>query len=94
MEFNPVEPLLLRPAASKTKIQAAAQSREDLQSQTSLVTPRGINRYSFLKNTYFLPEDQRIAAGITDGLVRLSVGIEHVEDLIFDLSNALEKMNA
>ena len=60
MEFNPVEPLLLRPAASKPKIQAAAQSREDLQSQTSLVTPRGINRYSFLQNTYFLPEDQRI----------------------------------
>jgi cystathionine beta-lyase/cystathionine gamma-synthase len=28
---------------------------------------------------------------LTDGLVRLSVGIEDVEDIIADLENALEK---
>ena len=33
----------------------------------------------------------RLAAGITDGLVRLSVGIEDVEDIIADLSQALAK---
>lgn len=36
-----------------------------------------------------VPRDQRIAVGITDGLVRLSVGIEAPEDLISDLDQAL-----
>ena len=36
------------------------------------------------------PRDKRLAAGITDGLVRLSVGIEDVSDLIFDLLQAME----
>ncbi|MBS4014587.1 MAG: PLP-dependent transferase [Bacteroidetes bacterium] len=34
----------------------------------------------------------RESAGITDGLVRFSVGIENVEDIIADLSQALEKI--
>lgn len=34
---------------------------------------------------------QREANGITDGLVRLSVGIEDVDDIIFDLDQALTK---
>ena len=33
----------------------------------------------------------KIAANITDGLVRYSVGIEDVEDLIADLEDALDK---
>ncbi len=36
-----------------------------------------------------LSKDAKIAAGITDGLVRLSVGIENVEDIIADLDQAL-----
>lgn len=36
-----------------------------------------------------IPEDQRHALGITNSLVRLSVGIENVEDLIADITNAL-----
>jgi cystathionine beta-lyase/cystathionine gamma-synthase len=36
-----------------------------------------------------VPAQQRTAAGITDGLVRLSVGLENVEDLIADLDFAL-----
>lgn len=36
------------------------------------------------------PRDVRLAAGITDGLVRLSVGIENVEDLVSDLFQAME----
>lgn len=36
--------------------------------------------------------DGKIKAGITDGLVRYSVGIEDVEDLIADLEQALEKV--
>jgi len=36
-----------------------------------------------------IPKEEREKAGITDGLVRYSVGIENVEDLIRDLEQAL-----
>ena len=36
-----------------------------------------------------IPEDQRNTLGITNSLVRLSVGIENAEDLIADITNAL-----
>jgi methionine-gamma-lyase len=36
-----------------------------------------------------VPREQRLAIGITDGLVRLSAGIEAAEDLIQDLDQAL-----
>jgi methionine-gamma-lyase len=36
-----------------------------------------------------VPRDQRLAIGITDGLVRLSVGVEAAEDLVADLDQAL-----
>ena len=39
-----------------------------------------------------VPKDQQRAMGITDGLVRLSVGIEHPEDVIADLQQALDRM--
>jgi len=38
-----------------------------------------------------IPKDRREALGIADGLIRLSVGIEHVDDLIGDLAQAFEK---
>jgi cystathionine gamma-lyase len=37
-----------------------------------------------------IPYDERVAAGITDGLVRLSVGLEDSEDLIAALDKALQ----
>ena len=37
-------------------------------------------------------KEEREAAGITDGLVRLSVGLENVEDIIADLEQGLEKI--
>ena len=37
-----------------------------------------------------VPPEQRRAAGITDGLVRLSVGLERPEDIIADLERGLE----
>ena len=36
-----------------------------------------------------LSDAERAAVGITDGLVRLSIGIEDKEDLIADLDQAL-----
>jgi cystathionine beta-lyase/cystathionine gamma-synthase len=37
-----------------------------------------------------VPEEQRQKLGITDSLVRLSVGVEDVRDLTDDLKSALE----
>jgi cystathionine beta-lyase/cystathionine gamma-synthase len=39
-----------------------------------------------------IPQEERIAAGITDGLVRLSVGLEDAEDLIEALDVALKAL--
>lgn len=37
-----------------------------------------------------IPRAKRLKAGITDSLIRLSVGIEHSDDLIADIRNALK----
>ena len=39
-----------------------------------------------------LTEEEQIASGVTPGYVRLSVGIEHIDDILADLSNALDKI--
>ena len=39
-----------------------------------------------------IPSEERVAAGITDGLVRLSVGLEDTEDLIEALDEALQRL--
>ena len=36
-----------------------------------------------------IPEQERLKIGITDNLIRLSVGIEDIEDLLADLEQAL-----
>ena len=38
-----------------------------------------------------IPREVREKTGVTDGLIRLSVGIEDAQDLISDLDNALEQ---
>jgi|TARA_B110000879_G_scaffold188380_1_gene250963 O-succinylhomoserine sulfhydrylase len=39
-----------------------------------------------------LDEEDKRAVGITDGLVRCSLGLEHVEDIIADIQQALESL--
>ena len=38
----------------------------------------------------YVPPDRRAAIGITDGLVRISAGIEDIDDLKDDLTQALD----
>jgi len=38
-----------------------------------------------------LTEEERLAVGITPGLIRISVGLEHVDDIYADIEQALEK---
>jgi methionine-gamma-lyase len=35
-----------------------------------------------------IPREERLKAGLSDGLIRLSVGIEDIDDLIADLTQA------
>jgi cystathionine beta-lyase/cystathionine gamma-synthase len=37
-----------------------------------------------------IPREERLKVGLTDSLIRLSVGIEDIEDLIQDLEQALD----
>jgi O-succinylhomoserine sulfhydrylase len=37
-----------------------------------------------------LAEEDRLEVGITDGLVRVSVGLEYIDDIIYDLKQALD----
>ena len=39
-----------------------------------------------------LNEEELLAAGITPGYVRLSIGLEHVDDIIADFEQALAKI--
>ncbi len=52
--------------------------------ETLVVHPASMWRYHYT-------DEQRKAAGIESGLIRLSVGIEHIEDLIADFEQALSE---
>ena len=36
-----------------------------------------------------LSSEERMGTGITDGMVRISVGLEHIDDIISDIGQAL-----
>ncbi|RZS92242.1 trans-sulfuration enzyme family protein [Aquimarina brevivitae] len=40
-----------------------------------------------------LSKEDKLAVGITDGMVRCSLGLEHIEDIVNDIAQALEKVN-
>ncbi len=59
---------------------------ENLGSVESLVT------HSVTMTHADMPREERLKAGITDGLVRLSTGLESAADLIDDLQQALDQL--
>ncbi len=59
------------------------QYAESLGGVESLIT------YPMLQTHADIPEEERNAKGINNRLIRLSVGIEHIDDLLGDLSQAL-----
>ncbi|MCK6448068.1 MAG: cystathionine gamma-synthase [Planctomycetes bacterium] len=68
--------------ASNTRLFTLAESLGGVESL--IETPPSMTHAS-------IPAETRRAAGLADGLVRLSVGIEHVDDLVADLGQALDK---
>ena len=65
---------------SRLKVIALAESLSGVESLVELPS---------LMTHSSVPPEERAKIGITDTLVRLSVGIEHVDDLIDDLAQAL-----
>ncbi|HEY2847875.1 MAG TPA: PLP-dependent aspartate aminotransferase family protein [Pyrinomonadaceae bacterium] len=59
---------------------------------TSLGGVETILQHSASMTHAAVPSEERELAGITDGLIRLSVGIEDVDELIADLDQALNKI--
>ncbi|MGI8811818.1 MAG: trans-sulfuration enzyme family protein [Pyrinomonadaceae bacterium] len=59
---------------------------------TSLGGVESIVQHSATMTHSAIPADERIRAGISDGLVRFSVGIEDIQDLKADVLQALEKV--
>jgi cystathionine beta-lyase/cystathionine gamma-synthase len=55
----------------------------------SLGGVESLANYSALMTHDYFPKELRQKIGVTDNLIRLSVGIEHIDDLLDDLKNAL-----
>ena len=56
---------------------------------TSLGGVESLIECPFNSSHMFVPDDVRVAAGVVPGFVRLSIGIEDVEDLWHDIAQAL-----
>lgn len=59
---------------------------------TSLGGVETILQHSASMTHSTIPREDRLKAGITDGLIRLSVGVEDMEDLIEDIRQALDRI--
>ena len=59
---------------------------------TSLGGVESLVECLFNSSHMFIPEDVRIAAGLGPGFVRMSIGIEDLEDLWDDISSALSNL--
>jgi len=66
--------------ASQTRVFALAESLGGVESLVEV--PPSMTHAS-------IPAETRRAAGLADGLVRLSVGVEHVDDLVADIDQAI-----
>jgi O-succinylhomoserine sulfhydrylase len=64
------------------RVQVAARAASLGSTKTLVVHPASITHTQ-------LTSDQRESIGITDGMVRVSVGIEDLDDLIADFEQAL-----
>jgi cystathionine beta-lyase/cystathionine gamma-synthase len=60
---------------------------------TSLGGVESLVECPFNSSHMFVPEDVRNEAGVVSGFVRMSVGIEDVEDLWKDIDSALKAAN-
>jgi O-succinylhomoserine sulfhydrylase len=80
------------PQALRRNAFAVIDSSEVMSIATNLGDTKTIITHPATTSHGRLTEEQRQAAGIGQGLVRLAVGLEHVEDIKTDLLRGLEKL--
>jgi cystathionine beta-lyase/cystathionine gamma-synthase len=78
--------------ADRTQIFQFFNALQMIQPATSLGDVYSLILYPAHASHRSLTAEERAAVGIGDGLVRLSVGIEALEDIVVDLSDALQQM--
>src|SRR5690606_1495371 len=83
LSFEMFSPEAARTLVDKTRLFGIGPSVGGVESLIS--QPGNTSHFS-------IPADQRRLMGITDSLVRISVGIEEIDDLITDLAVALEQV--
>jgi cystathionine beta-lyase/cystathionine gamma-synthase len=81
ISFQVTDPALVSKVLNDVKV---IQFAESLGGVETLIT------YPRLQTHASIPEEERLAIGITDRLLRLSVGTECATDLIKDLNQAFE----
>ncbi|BDZ52008.1 O-acetylhomoserine (thiol)-lyase [Frondihabitans sucicola] len=79
-------------AAGKPAARAVIDSVEVFTRMTHIGDVRSLILHPSTTTHHRLPREERESAGITDGLVRLSVGLEDADDLIADLEQALDAL--
>jgi O-succinylhomoserine sulfhydrylase len=80
------------PASLRRNAFAVIDSAEVMSIATNLGDTKTIISHSATTSHGRLTEEQRQAAGIGQGLIRLAVGLEHVEDIKTDLLRGLDKL--
>lgn len=80
------------PEALRRNAFAVIDSSEVMSIATNLGDTKSIITHPATTSHGRLTEDQRQAAGIGQGLIRLAVGLEHVQDIKADLLRGLDKL--
>jgi O-succinylhomoserine sulfhydrylase len=80
------------PATLRANAFKVIDSTEVLSIATNLGDTKTIISHSATTSHGRLSEEQRQAAGIGQGLLRVAVGLEHVEDIKADLLRGLEQL--
>lgn len=79
--------------ADETEVFRFMQALKLIRTGTSLGDVGSLLVYPAQSSHYYLSPEERHQQGISDGLVRLSVGIEDAQDIIGDLQQALNMMS-
>ena len=78
-------------AGGETPAKALCEATELFSLGESLGGVESLIGYPWLMSHGAFPPEEKRAKGITEGTVRLSVGIEHADDLCDDLAQALTR---
>jgi O-succinylhomoserine sulfhydrylase len=70
---------------------AAANALEIIKISNNLGDAKSLITHPSTTTHQRLTEEARLELGITQGILRLSVGLEHADDLITDLTQALDR---